>query len=84
MPNLVIIPPKKKSGFEGFHNPMYFGYDFQADCPECGATAVREDPEFEEVNYNAPEMVGFYCEECDEDWNEFVILEVTIKAESEG
>jgi len=50
-------------------------------CPECGEKN-EQDLNDDYLSYpmiNAEQGVGFYCDECDEEWDELIVIGITAK-----
>lgn len=60
---------------------LYLPFEIKTECPKCKTETVR-DLEQEYLSYPSigkPEDVHFYCDECDHEWGEKIILEISIK-----
>lgn len=58
------------------------GVKLESDCPEC-KTKNKQDMGDDYVSYpsfNTEFGFGFYCHECNHEWEEDVIIEVKLKA----
>ena len=62
---------------------FYTPVEISDECPECGVTNESSNTDnnyFSHPYVNRPERVLFYCEECEHEWENKVILRITIEA----
>lgn len=60
---------------------FYLPVEIQAECP-CCCSEISRDLEDDYLSYpvaNVKEPVTFYCEDCNEDFTENIIVKVTVE-----
>lgn len=58
------------------------GVELSSPCPKCGHVCVH-DLSSDYLSYptaNVPMEEGFYCDECGHEWNEWIVLRVSVEA----
>ena len=57
------------------------GITIEAECPSCGECDDHYGEEYfvDSPPLNKPTFLWLYCEECDEQWREMVVLELKVK-----
>jgi len=76
----VKIEGKAKGKIEvkRFYTP---GITISDTCPKCGKEVTHGGEEyFSYPTLGAKEMVYFYCGDCDEEWQDHVIIDLIVKA----